>query len=91
MFAFVEDEEQLDKVLEVRGGLPRLRRTIVMDMKGLDDFSDPGVMSLDALRALGREYDAAHPGEWERRIGLPKPEDLATLIYTSGTTGNRRG
>ncbi len=91
VFVFVEDEEQLDKVLEVRGGLPRLRRTIVMDMKGLDDFSDPGVMSLDALRALGREYDAAHAGEWERRIGLPKPEDLAILVYTSGTTGKPKG
>jgi long-chain acyl-CoA synthetase len=62
VYAFVEDEEQLDKVLEVRGRLPRLRRTFVLDMEGLHDFSDPGVMSLDALRALGREFDAAHPG-----------------------------
>jgi long-chain acyl-CoA synthetase len=48
-------------------------------------------MSLDALRAKGREHDAAHPGEWERRIGLRKPGDLAVLIYTSGTTGKPKG
>jgi long-chain acyl-CoA synthetase len=91
VYVFVEDEEQLDKVLEVRGRLPRLRKTFVMDMKGLHEFSDPDVMSLDALRERGREYDAAHPGEWERRIGVRRPEDLAILVYTSGTTGKPKG
>jgi long-chain acyl-CoA synthetase len=91
VFAFVEDEEQLDKILEVRARVPRLRKTFVMDMEGLHDFSDPGVMSLDVLRALGREHDAAHPDEWERRILLRKPSDLAILVYTSGTTGKPKG
>ncbi len=90
-FLFVEDDEQLDKALEVRAHLPRLRKIIVFDMEGLDALSDPMVLSLDALRALGRGYDAAHPGEWERRIGIRKPEDLAVLIYTSGTTGKPKG
>jgi long-chain acyl-CoA synthetase len=91
VYAFVEDEEQLDKVLEVRGRLPALRKTIVLDMEGLEDFEDPDVLSLDALRALGRAHDAAHPGEWERRIELRRPEDLAILVYTSGTTGKPKG
>ena len=60
---FVEDDEQLDKVLEVRERLPRLRRIIVFDMKGLDELNDPQVMSLEQLRLLGRDYDAAHPVE----------------------------
>ena len=71
--------------------LPKLRKIFVFDMDGLRDFSDPQVMSLDALRAIGRDYDAAHPAEWERRVVLRKPTDLAVLIYTSGTTGKPKG
>jgi long-chain acyl-CoA synthetase len=91
VYVFVEDDEQLDKVLEVRERLPALRKIIVFDMEGLDELNDPQVVSLDALRALGREHGAAQPGEWERRIALRKPEDLAILVYTSGTTGKPKG
>jgi long-chain acyl-CoA synthetase len=91
VYLFVEDDEQLDKALEMRTRLPRLRKIIVFDMDGLRDLNDPQVISLDALRALGREYDAAHPGEWERRMSSRKPGDLAVLIYTSGTTGKPKG
>src|SRR5215213_3990339 len=57
LYLFVEDDEQLDKALEVRVRLPRLRKIIVFDMDGLRDFNDPQVMSLDALRAIGRDFD----------------------------------
>ena len=91
VYAFVEDDEQLDKLLEVRARLPKLRKIIVFDMEGLHDLDDNQVLSLDRLRESGRAYDAAHPGEWERRIGLRKPEELAILVYTSGTTGRPKG
>jgi long-chain acyl-CoA synthetase len=91
VYLFVEDDEQLDKALEVRGALPMLHKIIVFDMDGLRDFSDGQVISLDALRAAGRAFDAAHPGLWERRLTSRKASDLAVLIYTSGTTGKPKG
>lgn len=88
---FVEDDEQLDKVLAVRGRLPKLKKIVVFDMEGLRDFDDAQVISLDALRALGRQHLQEHPTALEQRIAACKPEDLAILVYTSGTTGRPKG
>ncbi len=88
---FVEDDEQLDKALEVREQLPRLSKIIVFDMEGLHELDDPGVISLDALRVLGRDYLARHPDELMQRVAACRPEDLAILVYTSGTTGRPKG
>jgi long-chain acyl-CoA synthetase len=88
---FVEDDEQLDKALEVRGHLPRLRKIVVFDMEGLHDLNEPDVISLEDLRVLGRQYLTAHAGELEKRVATTKPEDLALLVYTSGTTGKPKG
>jgi long-chain acyl-CoA synthetase len=88
---FVEDDEQLDKALEVRDQLPRLKKIIVCDMDGLRDLKDPQVISLDALREVGRAHLETHPGLLEARVAAVKPEDLAILVYTSGTTGRPKG
>ena len=91
VYLFVEDEEQLDKVLAVRERLPKLRRIVVFDMEGLARFSDPQVLSLDALRELGRQRAATHADEFDRRVASRKADDVAVLIYTSGTTGKPKG
>jgi long-chain acyl-CoA synthetase len=88
---FVEDEEQLDKALEVREQLPRLAKIVVFDMDGLQRFADPMVLSLAQLRELGAAHDAAHPGLFEQRLKSRGPQDLAILVYTSGTTGRPKG
>ncbi len=88
---FVEDEEQLDKALAVRERLPLLKKIVVIDMEGLRDFRDGQVISLDALRALGREHLAQHPQMLEQRVAGVRAEDLAILVYTSGTTGKPKG
>ena len=88
---FVEDEEQLDKVLRVRERLPGLQRIVVFDMEGLAGFEDPMAMSLERFMTLGAEHDRRHPGLWERRLAEPRAGDLAILVYTSGTTGPPKG
>jgi long-chain acyl-CoA synthetase len=88
---FVEDDEQLDKALEVRAQLPGLRKIVVFDMEGLRELNDPGVISLDTLRVVGRDYLEKNPGAVEQRVATCKPTDLAILVYTSGTTGKPKG
>jgi len=86
-FFFVEDEEQLDKALEIREQLPNLEKIIVMDMKGLRHFNDPMVISFDELLEKGREIDEKDPALFKQRVEKTRPQDIATFVYTSGTTG----
>ena len=88
---FVEDDEQLDKALEVRAQLPLLRKIVVFDMEGLRSVQDPDIISLDGLRALGRDYLVKNPLELQHRVAAVQPKDLAILVYTSGTTGKPKG
>ena len=90
-FYIAEDEEQLDKILEVRENLAHLKKIIVMDMEGLRHFKDPMVMSFDELLAMGKGLDERDPELFEKLLQGPQAEDLAILIYTSGTTGPPKG
>jgi long-chain acyl-CoA synthetase len=84
---FVEDDEQLDKVLDVRDRLPALRWIVVFDDRGLERFDDPQVITLKALRERGQSHGAT----LQARARAVQPEDLAILVYTSGTTGKPKG
>ncbi len=88
---FVEDDEQLDKALEVRAELPLLQKIIVFDMEGLRGVNDANVLSLDALRALGRKHLQKNPQAVKQSAAACQPQDLAILVYTSGTTGKPKG
>jgi long-chain acyl-CoA synthetase len=93
---FVEDDEQLDKVLEVRERLPLLRRIVVWDMEGLRELHDEQVISFEQPARTGpRTPGAAGPGGGRCRVAGAhrgaQARDLAILIYTSGTTGKPKG
>ena len=90
-FFFAENEEQLDKILEVRARCPQLVKIFVYDMEGLHGLRDDQVMRFDALLDLGARYEREHPGAFDAMVELAKPENLAILVYTSGTTGPPKG
>ncbi|MBU3915593.1 AMP-binding protein [bacterium] len=90
-FIFAEDEEQLDKILEVREKAPSLEKIIIYDMKGLRDYSDPMVISFDSFLEIGKKAFAKNPSLFEEKLNEAKPEELAILVYTSGTTGPPKG
>ncbi len=90
-FLFVENDEQLDKALEVRERCPDLEKIFIFDMEGLADFKDPMVMPFDELLELGRAYDKENPTLWEKLVASSRAEELALLVYTSGTTGPAKG
>jgi long-chain acyl-CoA synthetase len=90
-YAIVEDQEQVDKLLELREQCPRLKRIWFDDPRGLRNYDEPGLDSLDALLAAGRAHDQAHPTLFETEVGRGQPQDVAAMFFTSGTTGNPKG
>jgi long-chain acyl-CoA synthetase len=87
---FVENEEQLEKVLPI---LPqtRVERMVVWDPKGLWGFRDPRVVLHEDFEKEGDALRAAAPGRLDEALSRVSPDDTAMIIYTSGTTGNPKG
>lgn len=89
--AIVEDQEQVDKMLEVREQCPGLARIWFDDPRGLRNYSEPGLAALDALVAAGQAFNAAHPGFFDAEVAKTNTDDVAAMFFTSGTTGNPKG
>lgn len=90
-FAVVEDQEQVDKLLELRAQCPQLARIWYDDPRGLRHYSEPGLDSLDAQIEQGRAHVQAHPGFFEAEVAKAQPTDVAAMFFTSGTTGHPKG
>lgn len=86
-----EDQEQVDKILELREKLPRVRKIIYTDPKGLWDYEDEILIDYYEVERIGREMHEKDPDLFNRNLNAVKGEDLATICYTSGTTGDPKG
>ena len=90
-FAIVEDQEQVDKMLDVRSRCPGLERIWFDDARGLRHYDEPGLVALDALVEAGREHHRAHGDFFAAEVARVRPGDVASMFFTSGTTGNPKG
>lgn len=91
VFAVVEDQEQVDKLLEIQDQLPLLKTIIYEDPKGLNDYTQSELHSYDQIQAIGSTFNKEHPDFFNQEIELGKPEDFSIILYTSGTTGKPKG
>ena len=90
-FAFAEDQEQVDKLLEIRDRCPQISSIYFDDPRGLRKYDEPGLASLDELLAAGKVFSAQHPDFLTNEINKAQPDDVAAMFFTSGTTGNPKG
>ncbi|MDV4146569.1 MULTISPECIES: AMP-dependent synthetase/ligase [Shimia] len=90
-FLIVEDEEQLDKYLQIEDEVPGLLNVIILEDEGLHDLEHHRCMMIDDLYEIGRKAAAEEPGVFEAEIEKAEPQDTAILVYTSGTTGMPKG
>lgn len=91
VIALAKDQEQCDKLLEIKGEIPNVKKVIFWDPRGMWNYDDPWLSSFEDVLALGRKLREEQPDFFEKMVAEGKGEDLANLCYTSGTTGLPKG
>ncbi len=91
VFLVAEDQEQVDKYLEIRHQLPEIRKVIYWDVRGMWQYHDDILMAFEDVLELGRKYHSLNPDLFEMTVDSGKADDVAMLSYTSGTTGIPKG
>ena len=90
-YAIVEDQEQVDKLLEILPQYPKLKHIYYDDPRGLRNYRQPQLMAYDRLREIGLEHHLQHPDFFRSAVEQVRPGDVCVMLYTSGTTGKPKG
>jgi long-chain acyl-CoA synthetase len=90
-FAIVEDQEQVDKLLEIMPRCNKLKHIVYDDTRGMRHYDNPALISYDELRELGRQYLTEHADFLPRELDQCRPDDISVILYTSGTTSKPKG
>ncbi|NQW93142.1 MAG: AMP-binding protein, partial [Polaromonas sp.] len=90
-FAMVEDQEQVDKLLEIRASCPQISHIFFDQPRGLRNYAEPGLQSLDTLVGAGKNFADSQPRWYPDEVAKASPNDVAAMFFTSGTTGNPKG
>jgi long-chain acyl-CoA synthetase len=89
--AIAEDQEQVDKLLEMLPDLPHLKHILFDDARGLRHYAAQELAALDDVIARGRELVRMDTAFFERHVSAGRPDDVAVMLYTSGTTSRPKG
>lgn len=90
-YAIVEDQEQVDKLLELKSQYPHIAHIAYEDERGMRHYKQAGLLSFARLQEMGRAWDKAHPGAFDAAVQAGQAGDNAIILYTSGTTGKPKG
>ena len=90
-FAVAENQEQVDKLLEIKDRCPKLEFIVYCDPRGMRDYSQDFLIDFETLQQSGRDLDATNAAFFTDEIDKGKSSDIACILYTSGTTGNPKG
>ena len=89
--ALVEDQEQVDKILEIKDRCPKIEHIIFDEIRGLRDYQQDYLHDFEKVQAAGREFDHDNPEFYQTQVDSFSGEDIAIILYTSGTTGDPKG
>ena len=90
-FAVVENQEQVDKLLEIRPDCEKLAHIFFDDPRGLRNYQQVGLVSLSDLQDQGQQFAKQTPTFFDKEVAIIQSDDVAAMFFTSGTTGNPKG